>query len=68
MGRAWVVLGRQGGGTDFEEFLYDERGFYGCYTAGGDEENVRVVEHTLELGDKLAGHDDRGGMSRYSTM
>jgi hypothetical protein len=36
---------RKGGeiGTDFEEFLYDQRCFYRCDAASGDEENISVV-------------------------
>lgn len=57
MGCACAVLERQGEGTDFEEFLYNERGLYGCHAAGRDEENMGVVGCTLELGNELAGHE-----------
>lgn len=44
-------------GTDFEEFLDDEGGLYGCDAASRDEENMGVVGCTFELGDELAGHE-----------
>lgn len=61
-------IGRRGD-TDFEEFLDDEGGLYGCYTTRRDEENVSVVGSTLELGDELAGHQrGRDGVLSKTTM